>query len=807
VAKKKHRRDHSTPRQAPASRAFSFEALPGWAVPALLMGATLLFFLPFVFSNKMIYGSDALNGIYSKIFYADFFHKHFTFPRWLSVTLGGMPTLDAFMGDMFYPLALLQFIMSVPRALGFKYLFTVLIAGLTMYLFLKRGLSLRREAALLGALCYMFNAQFISHMFPGHDGKMFVISLLPLSLYGLKRMLDTREVRYLVVAACGIGLSLLTSHVQTTYFSLWGLFFYFLFETIRDHVRSRNKKVLLARTLLFTGTVAVGLGIGMVQFLPPYQFTKAYSVRGEGEKTTYEHATSWSIHPEETASLVVPEFSGFQDKAQAGVRYWGRNPFKLNTEYAGIVALVFAVLFAFMFRKDPFVVFWLGMALFALIFALGGTTPFFYLFYHLVPGVKLFRAPSMIMFWFSFSLSVITAYGLNRLFVQEGAVLPATREVYAGKMFKALGVLAGLTVLVSIGKGLVSGLWGGIIFPAMTDQQKQAFNANYPQFIKGAWFSLLFGGAALYAAHLYLRDRLRKNAFIIVLAVVAVADLFRVDAYFYKLVRPSDYISQSDPLLMSLSGRQKQEMFRVFPVPGHLGNSDAQLHGLESVSGFHDNELKWYREFRGGPQGRNFLYLLQQRKIEGNPFLDLLNTRYIIYRPGQNRPLTYQENKGYMPRAFCVSDYAVVREQEIVGTLRDPAFPYRTKVLLEEDPPAYVPAAPDTGVSGPAGTVTRIKYDGEKRTYEVNMARPGFLVLSEVYVPYWRAFENGKEKKVLKTDLALMSVPLQAGKHAIVMEYRSPYIKKGAVLTFLSIGICILLTVFSYLKRKKTSIP
>ena len=43
---------------------------------------------------------------------------------------------------------------------------------------------------------------------------------------------------------------------------------------------------------------------------------------------------------EEIASLILPQFVNFDPDQQH--RYWGRNPFKLNSEYFGIVPLFFA---------------------------------------------------------------------------------------------------------------------------------------------------------------------------------------------------------------------------------------------------------------------------------------------------------------------------------------------------------------------------------------------------------------------------------------------------------------------------------
>lgn len=801
MSKKKHNAG-STPAITPVETdktPLSLQGLSMGVVIAVLFAITFIFFLPFIFSSDMIYGSDALNGIYTKIYYKEFFAKFHTFPRLLALTLSGMPSVDAFFGDVFYPPVVLQFIMSIPKALGYKYMLSVFIAGVFTFLFLFRGLNLRKDVSLLFAFCFMFNTEFISHMFPGHDGKMFVISLLPLSLFALKRLMDTRRLSYAVLLALGIGLCLLTSHVQTTYFSLWGFFFYFLFETIGGYQKDKNRRLALSKSGLFTLAVVLGLCLGMVQFLPPYKFTKQYSVRGDGDKTSYEHATSWSIHPEETASLIVPEFCGFQDKGDTGVNYWGRNPFKLNNEYAGIVVLLFTILFAGFFRKDRFVLFWLLVALGSLIFALGADTPIFYLFYYFVPGVKLFRAPSMIMFWFAIALCITAAYGLNR-FLSDDKALHTLKEGFARKVMIVLLVCAGLTLIITAAQDLVLSVWKGIFFGTMSGAQSEAFKRNYPAFIKGAWFALLLGGGALFLFYLYLKDSLKKEALIILLMILASADLFRVNSYFYKLVNPDEYVNRNDPTLTDLAAKGRSDHFRVLPIPGHLGNNDAQIYGLESVLGFHDNELKWYRDFRGGQECTNFFYLLQQGKIEGNPFLDLLNVKYVIFRSGQNAPLTYAENRGALPRAFCVSDFETVREEDVTKKLRDPGFPYRTKILLEEAMP--LSCLPDTS-SLPAGRINDFKIEQEDRLIDVTLDRPGFVVLSEIFIPYWNAYEEGKKLKVYKTDLALMSVYLDKGKHNLRFKYESPYLALGAKITFLAAMFCILLLLADYRLSKK----
>ncbi len=768
----------------------------------IIVSIALLFFLPFLLSNKMIYGSDALGGIYARYFYADFFGKYHSFPRVLSVTLSGMPTLEAFMGDFFYPLIVFQFIFDVPRSLGYKFLITVICAGVFAWLFFYRALKLRKDISLLGAIAFAFNTQFISHFFPGHDGKMFVISWLPLSLFAVKRLCDTRRPPYVIILAFSIGMCLLSSHVQTTYFSLWGIGLYFLYETISLYRLNRLKKLFTIKVALFTFAVTLGLGIGMVQLLPPYKFTKQYSVRSTGEKTTYEHATSWSIHWEEVASFIVPEFCGFADKdGEQKTEYWGRNPFKLNSEYAGIVILVFALFGIVAYRKDPLIRFWAFMGGGALIFSLGANTPFFHLFYNLVPGVKLFRAPSMILFWFSMAAVVITVYTINKLLYGD-KITAQQKELWARRIMWSLAVCGALTIVVTISESTVFTFWRSVFYSDIDNQKVAAFGKNYGAFIKGAWFALLFGGSALLLLYAYLKDMVSSKIFIAVLIVVCAADLFRVNSYFFKLINPSDYISRNEPALIELNRKTRNDYFRVLPVPGHLGNGDPQLYGLDNVLGFHDNELSWYREFTGGQQRNNLFYRLQTGRVDSNPFLDMLNVKYILYRASNNGPIQIAYNPTAMPRAFTVPFFIVMNPDAIPEKMKEEGFPYRNTVILEKQPSGITMDQTDTTAPGSVS----YKIEQENRIIDANMQRGGFVVISDIYMPYWQATIDGKLTEIHQANRALMAVYVPAGEHQIVISYHSPNIRMGMVITFVAMLVCILVLVADRIVLKKRNI-
>ena len=108
------------------------------------------------------------------------------------------------------------------------------------------------------------------------------------------------------------------------------------------------------------------------------------------------------VSMQEVAALVVPEFVGNSAGGSDWTTntYWGRNFFKLNSEYVGLVVLLLAGVSFFGARQRGVRLFLAGMGVIALLYALGAHTPVWHSAYALLPGIRLFRSASMVVFLF-----------------------------------------------------------------------------------------------------------------------------------------------------------------------------------------------------------------------------------------------------------------------------------------------------------------------------------------------------------------------------------------------------------------------
>jgi uncharacterized membrane protein YfhO len=79
----------------------------------------------------------------------------------------------------------------------------------------------------------------------------------------------------------------------------------------------------------------------------------------------------------------------------------------------------------------------------------------------------------------------------------------------------------------------------------------------------------------------------------------------------------------------------------------------------------------------------------------------------------------------------------------------------------------------------------------------VGLARPSFVVLSEIFYAGWEAFIDGKAAPILRGDYVLRAVPVPAGNHTVEFRYRSKTFQWGLAVSLLSLaalGIAMALT-------------
>jgi hypothetical protein len=769
------------------------------AASALAIIVIIIFAISgFLFTDKMLVCSDQLNGLDSRIYYREAVLTHHQFPFWLTPRLAGMPTIDALFGDAFYPITMvMNLVFPVHKAIGLKMILHIFLAGFFFFLMMRRGFKVSAPIAFVTGVFYMLNPEFFSHIYPGHDGKMYVIAWLPFIVWRLKALGDKQSFFNATLLGLGIGASLLTSHIQMTYFVLWGLFLYLVLFVILRLIKGEYSTAFKFGGF-FTLAIIVGLAIGFIQLYPALMYVRdAFSVRGVDRGFVY--ASSWSLHWPEFISLWVPEFVNTLSN------YWNvdhtlhsGNPFKLNSEYAGGIVLVLAFVAVF-WKMRPWRWFWLGIALFAVLFSLGAHTPIFKIAYDIIPGVKKFRACSMIMFWFSFSTILLAALFLKDMV--SGGFDSFNDRQRKNRTTGLLIAIAGMLVVVALFS--VKDFVGNIFSVKSLDpEHRQLFDMNFTSnFVPMLWLWFVFAAAVIGLIIAVIHKALKPGVALAIIFAIGFIDVMRVDAKFIETAEPAPYFYR-EPALDKLRSEMATAPFRVFTLPETFqqGQNAEGIQGLEGVGGFHDNELRWYREFRG-EQGRNYFTKLvvpasgggQELNPDGNVFLNIADVRYVIARNGYDL-LTF-ENKNGLGRVSFAPNYVVMDSSQILNALQNESYDYRTTVALFAEP-QQKPAAstPDSLARAAASSGFSAQWQGYTpniRTVKVSAPQDGFLRISEVYYPGWKITVDGKESKAYRSDLAWMAIYLPKGDHVVEMKIQSLYLAKAMWVSIFTVILLV----------------
>ena len=186
----------------------------GWSALALALAAFTLAY-PALGGRFLVnpFSDQYIAGYAFREFAAESLRSGQGFPLWNPYLFGGMPYVAAMHGDIFYPTFLLRLVMPTDAAMTWAFVVHLWLCGLFTYLFL-RALRISFYASLVGGLAYMLSGQIASLVTSGHDGKLFVSALFPLTLLLLYRGIREGRPWSWGTLAIVIGLAALSPHPQ-----------------------------------------------------------------------------------------------------------------------------------------------------------------------------------------------------------------------------------------------------------------------------------------------------------------------------------------------------------------------------------------------------------------------------------------------------------------------------------------------------------------------------------------------------------------------------------------------------------------
>lgn len=678
-------------------------------------------------------------------------------PLWNPYNNGGLPFIADTQAAVFYPPRLLTIaLVSLSgtdwtyHALELEMTFHVLFYTLTLYL-LVRWMT---ENALAG---------FVTAIVGGYGGYLtgyppLQLALLeagvwlPLAVLGVfqatiphplapspSRGEGVEHIRWLwlVLTGVALGLSWMAGHPQTSFFLTYLLMAYFAYRVYRLRAPLRD---YLSGVALF-GLIA--FGVVAVTLLPGLQ---------------YLLLTSRSDLGFDAKSSGFP----FQDIIQ--LLYPGVVSL-FSPLYVGITGLVLVIIATW--RRVPEALFWLAVAVFALLLSVGENSALYHLLYNLLPGLRFFRGQERAAYLVANSFAILAGLGMTAL------VPEITRRLRIG--------LAGLLVFCSVIIAAIFVVW-------LNNRE------GYGTVISAVVFSTLIVAVLLW----FLPEIARRRNWRPLLALLIVFELFSVnmDAESnYDSIPPDTQLQPNSLLQIPLA--DNDQPFRVDGLRV-LGGNFGSLYGLADIQGISPLFLTDVQEIIEDGLPDEIAWELFSVRYVYSDWEALTVPGEVLARDEDERgAVNLHRLTAQRPYALLMYDVVVVENDEAARRLlADPEFSPRETLIVEQAPPIEL-----TGdiPEGAGATVTR--YEPEALTVIANTPIPAILSLAHVDYPGWYATVNGESADILRAYGGLSAVVVPAGESMVELVFNPLTYRTGAILSLVTWAGLLILAAILVVRR------
>ncbi len=799
------------PTQQSASSPMIPEKFQDLAYIGAIAIAVLIFLAPALFTGGSFGASD---NIASNSFtpYLDAAKKSGDFALWNPYIFSGLPSYAALLttGDRWWDFVskaifgVGDVMGAIFRNDGARIAFFYILYGAGMYL-LMRSKKHERFTSFFTGFAATFSTWVIVWVIIGHNTKPVALCTFPFILLCLEKLREKFSLLYSVVLILAVHVLVESTHVQMAFYGVCIFGLYLLFEIISRLISKNNPGGVFRAAIMLALAGGLAFSMSADRYLSVMEY-KPYSTRGtapieqkDAKKQDasggfdYDYCTNWSFSPEETITFLVPNFYGFgkmefkqpgRSKGQVVQTYWGQMAFTDAANYMGIGVLALAILGFFAFRKDIFVQFLLTISIFSLLISFGRNMPILYdvLFYHL-PGFNNFRAPQMALVMMQFAVPILAGYGLTALISWRGQQLTAQRK-------KVLfGGIVGFVVFLGIGL-IYSGMGEEGYVQSVVDSKKgldQIAPWLFSQMTSDWLVTGFLGLAVAVLAYMFATKKLKHGIFYLAMTVLLVIDLWRVD--FRPMEISKGNIAQAEfgqPDFVSFI-KKDQSIYRVADyVYLTSGKTNVPAYFfMENIHGYHSAKMRVYQDLMdvaGGQGGGAIL----------NPtLLNLLNVKYMaaaqplfqgvqpafegqMAMNGQSMPTLVYQNPSVLPRAFFVDTVKTASGIDILNHIKNNDFNPKQVAFVEENLPKSIDA------TTPQATATMVEHKNEYIKIDANASGNNLLFVSEVHYPVcWKAYIDGAETPIFKTNYAFRSVMVPPGKHTVEFKFVSEKFELG----------------------------
>lgn len=718
--------------------------------------------------------------------------------NWNPLIMAGLPATSSAStggGHYYFFKIIYHRLFSTPTGVMLMLLTHLLLMGIFMYLYLME-IGAGWRGALFGAVAWMFSGYTM--VWFEFEITMTAGAYIPLLLLTMERYLGPRRYLFACLGAVVLAMYVFTQHLQFLLYIGVIMLLYFFFLAWRLHRREAGLLPVVHLAACFAITSAGAVLIGAVELLPVAEVILNSSRVARDFDFLGLFDTLGRVYYRYLVTLIFPDYYG------SPVLGWNVMPHLPAQEYMNYnelciylgVPTLFALLAAAVGVRDLATRFWLFLTVLFASMMVGAYT--FYPLFKWFPGLGKVN-PTRIIFLFSLAASVTAGLGVSGL---DGLPRRRRRVFVGGAALLAAATL--LLALVSARPGIIA--WFNSEQAANPQWQylSQSLGAKRaiasPIMLKP--LLIVAGASLLFAAYVLCADkRVRLAIFALILALLGY-DLISF-GWYYNTASPPEYLYARTPAIDFI--KRQEGVFRVVTDggKGFTANTLAPF-GIEELGGYAGvyperlNRLFSFIETRT-LQGAFDRWVMFSRHNQWR-FYDMMNVRYFLTARGAPAPspdlrlafrqeIDVYENPRALPRAFVVHRALVEKETDrILRAMASPWFDPGSVVMLEQAPPGgFAPAAPPAS----PGRAEIARYGEDRIEITADLPANGWLVVSNTFFPGWVATSDGKATTLQRADCAIMALPLGAGRHNVILEYRPGSIALGKILSLLGIVLVL----------------
>lgn len=763
-------------------------------------------------------------------------HGHY--PLWTNALFSGMPTFQIggvaanYASGYFHNIITL----GLPEPIQFFFLACI------CFYFLCIVLRVNPYVGILGALAFAYATYNPIIVAVGHNTKMLSIAYMPAMLASVLLIFQRKYWLGAALTALFASTLIAMNHLQIAYYLFIVLAIMTLFYLV-TWIKQKDWKHIGLVAGITLGAAVIGVLCNAVSLFSTYEYQKA-TIRGgsselasaetQNSKTglTKDYAFSYSMYPSEAFVMLVPRmYGGSSDKLevkeeqskaietlqtmpqelsqqlQGGLSwYWGGIGGTSGPPYVGAIICFLAILA--MFVIDRQYKWWALTAILLTIMISWGSyfDSFNSFLYNNLPFYNKFRAPSMILVIPQLLLPMLAVLGVNTFInhSEPKTLMPAFKKT----LYVTGGIFAFIFILY-------------FSFDFMNEGNKamlkQVQDMNQPQvldairsFLDGMredrrslmmgdiWRSLGFIAVAVVILFLVMRKTISATVATWVLIVFALIDVMPINNKYlgsenYQDVEENTIAFQKTAADNAILA--DTSYYRVFNFAGDAFNENYTSYYYNSVGGYHPAKLIIYQD------------LIERKLSSQQPNMNvfnMLNTKYFIQKDRNGQTTNYQPNPTALGPVWFVKGIRFTKdapqEMELLGQVNP-----KDTALVQEQFRSSIAAMP---VADSAASIQLLYNDNDVIAYRSNAATNQFAVFSEVYYKEgWKAFVDGKETPIVRTNYVLRGVALPAGQHTIEFRFDPNGFNTGkSITTIASIALLLLLAggIFMQWKSNKT---